>query len=190
MKKLHLGCGKSPMDGWINLDQTAHAGVDVVFDLDRCDAYRLPFEDDSISEFYGSHVIEHITKTLPLMQELHRVAKPDARLLFKCPYGSSDDAFENPTHVKQYFLHSSGYWSQPFYWRESYAYTGDWATERTVLLVPHAIAGAKDSQALMNDVMQKRNVVRELHMYLRAVKPIREARKELQIPPKVEICLI
>jgi hypothetical protein len=48
------------------------------------------------------------------MEELHRIAKPNAKVVFKVPYGSSDRAFEDPTHVRQYFLHSFDYFCQPF----------------------------------------------------------------------------
>src|SRR6266849_4569920 len=101
MKRLHLGCGRKILPDWINVDVIPGEGVDVVADLDACAKTPLPFETDSIDEFLGSHLLEHITHALPLMQELHRVAKPGAQAVFNLPYGSSDDAFEDPTHVRQ-----------------------------------------------------------------------------------------
>lgn len=65
-----------------------------------------------------------------MMQELHRIAKPGAKANFRLPNGASDDAFEDPTHVKQYFLQSFGYFSQPYYWRSDYGYRGDWKADK------------------------------------------------------------
>src|SRR6478735_424319 len=115
-EKLHLGCGKTILKEWINLDIMKGQGVDIVADLEKCSETPLPFEDNSIDEFFASHLIEHIHHTLPMMQELHRIAKNDAKAVFRLPYGSSDDAYEDPTHVRQYFLNSFGYFSQPYYW--------------------------------------------------------------------------
>ena len=134
-RKLHVGCGRNIMESWINLDIADLPGVDIVADLDNCKNVKLPLGNDSIDEFFVSHVIEHIRNPLDMMEELHRVASPDALAVFRCPYGSSDEAFEDPTHVRQYFLNSFGYFSQPFYWRADYGYRGDWITEKITLIV-------------------------------------------------------
>lgn len=122
MNRLNIGCGRDIKEGWINLDLFPLEGVDIVTDLEKCATDPIPLDDNSIDEFYCSHVIEHVVNTLPLMQELHRIAKPDAVALFRVPYGSSDDAFEDPTHVRQYFRSSFKYFSQPLYWRTDYGY--------------------------------------------------------------------
>ncbi|MGY1423744.1 class I SAM-dependent methyltransferase [Bacillus cereus] len=70
-KKIHLGCGKTILEGWINIDITPLEGVDVVADLNQCGTKPLPFESDSIDEFLASHLLEHIQKPLDLMEELH-----------------------------------------------------------------------------------------------------------------------
>lgn len=188
--KLELGCGKNPMPGWIHLDYMDLQGVDVVANLDTCDEVPLPFEDNTIDEFFGSHVIEHISKPLPMMEELHRIAKPGARALFKCPYGSSDDAFENPTHVRQYFLHSYGYFSQPYYWREDYGYKGDWKVEKIYLIVSKKRYEGKTVDEIMYEVNTFRNVVIEMTVELSAVKPIREPKRELQTPDNIEFVFV
>jgi len=176
--RLNLGCGRSPLSGWINLDCVDLPGVDVVADLNDCRKTPLPFADNSVDEFYLSHVIEHITDTLGLMQELHRIAKPDARLVARTPYGSSDDAWEDPTHVRPYFIQSWGYFSQPYFWRASYGFTGDWQPEEIQLLTPH-------EGMTTERLFAERNTVREMIATLRCVKPIREPKRELQVLPKI-----
>lgn len=112
-KKLNVGCGRDILPEWINLDYAALRGIDVVYDLERCAEIPMPFEDDSIDEFLLSHVIEHIRNSMPMMQELHRIAKPGALARIRLPHGASDDAWEDPTHVRSYFQQSFGYFSQP-----------------------------------------------------------------------------
>ena len=190
LDRLHLGCGRTILKDWINLDFVELAGVDVVANLDACTEIPLPFKDNSIVEFYGSHLIEHIQHTLPLMQELHRIATAGARATFRLPYGSSDDAFEDPTHVKQYFLQSFGYFSQPYYWRADYGYRGDWKTEKITLLVSEEKYQHQSFQQIYEDVMTKRNVVREMVVELTAIKPIREPKKELQTRPIIDFVMV
>lgn len=79
MTRLHLGCGRTILEGWINLAVVRLPGVDVVANLDDCQNNPLPFEESCI-----------------------------------------DDAVEDPTHARQYFLNSFGYFLQPFYWRADY----------------------------------------------------------------------
>lgn len=190
MRRLNVGCGRNVLPQWINLDRVALPGVDVVADLAAGAAAALPFADDSINEFLLQHVLEHIREPLPLMQELHRIARPGAVAIVRTPYGSSDDAWEDPTHVRPYFLGSFGYFGQPLYWRADYGYRGDWAVERIVLLIPRSRAGARSADAVMELVRRERNVVAEMYAELRAVKPIRPPLRELQQMPPVMIELI
>lgn len=184
-EKLHLGCGKTILEGWVNLDRAVLPGVDVVADMDCCATQPLPFPDNIFKEILGRHVIQCIRNPLPLFQELHRIARPLATATFVLPYGSSDDAFEDPTHVRQYFLRSFAYFSQPYYWRADYGYRGDWLVEKICLQVSTAYRG-KNPGEILADVMKLRNVVQEMTVRLLAIKPIREARKELQVAPIIE----
>lgn len=189
LKKLHLGCGRDILQGWINLDAVPLEGVDVVANLDECRTTKLPFGNDSIDEFLANHVIEHLHNCLPFMEELHRIAKPNAKAVFRVPYGSSDDAFEDPTHRRQLFLNSFQYFSQPLYWRADYGYRGDWLTEKIELIVEADRHQEETVEEIMWQVHTFRNIVKEMVVELRAIKPIREPNKELQIQPKIEIIL-
>ncbi len=187
--KLNVGCGRNAMEGWVNLDRVELPGVNIVADIDRCAEEPLPLEDDYVDEFLLSHVIEHLRNPLPLMQELHRIAKPNALAAIRVPYGSSDDAFEDPTHVQRYFLNSFGYFSQPSYWRADYGYRGDWQPEKVRLLLPAAENQGLSPKEIMTKISTLRNQVGEMMAELRAVKPIREPKKELQRAPKIELSL-
>jgi predicted SAM-dependent methyltransferase len=187
--KVNLGCGRNILPGWVNLDFAPLPGVDVVANLDGCAEQPLPFADDSVDEFLLSHVLEHLVEPLALLQELHRIAKPETRAVVRVPYGGSDDAFEDPTHVHQYFLNSFGYFSQPFYWRADYGYRGDWIAEKITLLVDKKEHEGMSGEEILARVNTLRNVVKEMVVELVAVKPIRESRRELQVAPAINIRL-
>lgn len=175
--KLNVGCGRNPLKGWINIDRVELPGVDIVTQTMH---YSLPMlSDNSVDEFLLSHVIEHIHETLPFMQELYRVAKPGAQMTIRTPYGSSDDAWEDPTHVRPYFINSFLYFSQPAYWRADYGYRGDWQIKEI------ALRARADYRP--NGIFWDRNVIAEMVAKLEAIKPMREPRRELQQAPQVTI---
>jgi hypothetical protein len=194
--KLNVGAGRDCKEGWVNLDSAPLPGIDIVHDLERCGelggSICLPKRDgdifngimpcDSVDEFLLSHVLEHIRNVLPMMQELHRIARPGALMTIRCPYGTSNDAFEDPTHVRHIFEGSFMYFAQPTYWRADYLYRGDWQPQEVTLFL------SEDGQRLHREQVRRalatqRNIVREIVAKLIAVKPIREPRKELQTAP-------
>lgn len=54
-ERLHIGCGKSPIPGWVNVDQFPLPGVDRVLDVGE----GLPFEN--VSFLYAEHFLEHLS---------------------------------------------------------------------------------------------------------------------------------
>lgn len=180
--RLNLGCGKHPMEGWVNVDSTKGPGVDHVMSLERIHPW--PWDTDSVDEVMASHVIEHLANPLRMMNQLWRVCKPDARATFACPYGSSDDAWENPTHVRPMFVGSWGFFGQPMYWREDaagYGYVGDWVVEEIHLRVTKTTWGKAGGMfAMWDQVMTDRNVVSEMVATLRCQKPARPPDRDLQ----------
>jgi len=177
---LNLGCGRSPLPGWVNLDLAPGPGIDVVADLDACRTTPLPFAENSVSRMRMVHVLEHIEDTLGLLQELHRIAEPRALLLVHSPYGSSDDAYEDPTHCQRFFINSFAYFAQPTFWRADYGYRGDWEAESVVLVMPAADNQGLTEQEMTRKVFQLRNVVQEIQVVMKAIKPIRPADRALQ----------
>ncbi len=192
---LNLGCGRDILPGAINVDIYGHPGVAFIVDLDKCRYKRLPFQDNYADVLILSHILEHLRDPLSLMGECHRVAKPNALLTVRCPYGSSDDAWSDQTHVRAYFLSSFEAFGQPYYERADYAYRGDWQVEEYMVLVDQAELesihlAAMDStnwkaeDELHRRLFKHRNFVRELIVSMRAVKPIRPP-KFIKTPPKI-----
>ena len=186
--KLNVGCGRDVRDGWINIDRMALPGVDHVVELDDPDKVTIPLPDDSVDEFALSHILEHIHHPLPLMAELWRVARDGARCEVRCPYGSSDDADEDPTHVRRMFPNSFAYFGQGAYWRADYGYRADWDVTGITLAVPEVRYAGATVEQIAGDVMSLRNVVVEMRAELVAVKP---ARTDAEFPaPTVSIELV
>lgn len=177
--RLNLGCGRDIRPGWVNVDSVPLPGVDHVADFDHKPV--LPVADDSVAYSEGSHVIEHLAAPLPFMEELWRVTEPGGRAVFRCPYGSTDDADEDPTHVRRMFHGSWSYFAQPNYWRADYGYGGDWQPVRVTLTVFPDFAPQSDG-ALYELIAARRNVVAEMSAELRCVKPARQPLRELQEP--------
>ena len=81
--KLHLGCGKRYLEGYIHID---------IADFEHID-HKIPvhnlsiFEDGSISEIYASHVIEYFDRdeVLNLLAEWKRVLKEGGVLRVAVP---------------------------------------------------------------------------------------------------------
>jgi predicted SAM-dependent methyltransferase len=82
MQKLHLGCGSKYLEGWTNVD----------IQSDRADLHAditnlKTIQDDSVSEIYACHVLEHISrrKLIPTLQEWWRVLCPGGNLRLAVP---------------------------------------------------------------------------------------------------------
>lgn len=174
---LNVGSGIQLMDGAINLDK---ANADVDFDLETCAHDAMPFESDYFDELHASHVLEHITNILPLMQELHRVAKQNAIFHIRVPHGASAIAFEDPTHVRQFFQNSWLYFTPMAYKRADYGYRGDWMCVEQVFIVQEEFKQLAQQEPGEARYMVKHgfNVVEEIIVALRAIKPTRPVKDQ------------
>lgn len=200
--RLNLGCGRDVRQGWVNVDIIPAEGVhfadlnDPEWDVQLhasvtdCDEKTVEGWDVwEVAEYtLASHVIEHLTHPLHFMEGLWRLTKPGGVVEVACPFGSSDDAFEDPTHVRNMFIGSFGYFGQPYYWQADYGYRGDWRIQKMKLTLMEHMGYSEHTPIaqIMNDVRHLRNVVGEMIVIMEAVKPIREPRRELQEKVDVE----
>jgi SAM-dependent methyltransferase len=175
--RLNLGCGRDVRQGWVNVDRAPAPGIDVVTDFDHLP--HLPFTDSQVGYSEAEHVIEHLENPLPFMQELWRVTRSGGHVVFRCPYGSTDDADEDPSHVRRMFPGSWVAFGQPYYWRADYGYRGDWQLKELTLAVFPEFAECTDSE-LWSMIRFQRNVVTEQVAKLECVKPARKPLRELQ----------
>lgn len=92
---LDVGCGQNKIPGSVGIDRVSLPDVDVVHDLDT---YPWPFPDNSFDEIRLSQVIEHLKDVLAVMEELHRIGRPGARISIYTPHFSSFNSWTDPTH--------------------------------------------------------------------------------------------
>lgn len=181
--RLNLGCGRDYREGWVNVDhpkaQTKH---DAPWDMD---SQMSPFGDDSVEHSEGSHVLEHLHHPLHFMEQLWLATKPGGTARFLLPYGSSDDAWEDPTHVRPWFINSFAPFAAPYYWRADYGYKGDWQPKLVILKIDCEL-GALSDQNLLKLVATQRNIVNEMEVLLEAVKPRRPPDREMQQPARLQ----
>ena len=98
--KLNLGSGpEQGSNGWTNID--LGGGADLAIDL----TLGIPFEDNSVSQIYTSHFLEHLSydQINPLLLECLRVLIPGASMLICVPDSEAfiqayvnDDYIERP----------------------------------------------------------------------------------------------
>jgi SAM-dependent methyltransferase len=96
---LDVGCGSAKTPGAVGLDISPNTEADIVHDLD---AFPYPIEDSSFDQILLQDVIEHVREPIRVFEELHRIARPGARIQLRTPHFSSVLAYGDPTH-RHYF---------------------------------------------------------------------------------------
>jgi len=100
LRILDVGCGAhKQIESAIGIDRHPHPGVDVVADLERV----VPLADRSVDHVFAVHFLEHVHNLLPLLNELHRVLRPQGVLHVMVPHHAHVNALADPTHVR--FFH-------------------------------------------------------------------------------------
>jgi SAM-dependent methyltransferase len=183
--RVNLGCGSEPESGFLSVDRVLGCGADLAFDLEDCArGTPLPFADGTVDVVLASHVLEHITGLVPLMREIHRALKPGGHLCVVSPYVSSDDAWEDPTHVRAFTELSFHYFNEKLYSKPGHA--GHYPSEIdftlnvvSTTLVPFADLvdplspnriGSQAEMAIKKRFM--RNIIKEMQVVLSKPKPV------------------
>jgi len=81
--RLHLGCGKRYIPGFIHIDIRKFPHIDYVSSVDKLDM----FKDNSVDLIYCCHVIEHFKRNQieNVLKEWYRVLKPRGVLRIAVP---------------------------------------------------------------------------------------------------------
>lgn len=183
--KLNLGCGHDLRKGHINIDRTKEHGADIATDFESPACLQM-FDTDSVDYIHAAHLLEHLHNILPFMQECWRVAKPNAVMEIWVPYGSSDDADEDPTHVRRFFLNSCEYFGQPIYTRADYGYRGDWEVVLTRLFLTKGYEKASEEE-IQSMILMARNIIEVMQVVMKAVKPCRKPGDPRIVTPVLNI---
>lgn len=95
---LNLGCGKTKLPGYINIDCNPMVEPDMVHDI----SIIFPFDADSIDEIRAHDVLEHVPtlSTMPVIAEIWRILKPGGIFDVQVPDAEhGQGAFMDPTHI-------------------------------------------------------------------------------------------
>ena len=82
MTKLNLGCGYNILDGYVNIDKVQTTPETIVANI-----LTLDFPDESVTEIYLRHVIEHFfeDEIRQLLQNCHRLLQKGGSLIIETP---------------------------------------------------------------------------------------------------------
>lgn len=167
---LNIGCGGNLQEGFANHDRKPAPHVDFASDLETEQLHGVA--SGAWDCVLASHVLEHIANLIPLMRDIHRVLKPGGHLIAVTPYASSNDAVEDPTHVRFFTEASWYYFDRRLYERTGHAGNYDSPVDFSfdvlaVSLVPY--------QEFLGDpeldwkMKHWRNIIREVQAVLRKV---------------------
>lgn len=187
MAQLNLGCGFDKREGWINADGFKECDPDVLMDIET---FPWPFEDDQFDRILMKHVLEHVGATFQdfraVMRELYRVLKPGGVLEIHVPHFRHDTYWSDPTHVRAFTPLTFEMMSKAKnddwiarranYTMLAYALGVDFEVVNAVQVYDNAWVererrGEVDRATLRKMANETWNVIRELHIQVRAVKP-------------------
>jgi predicted SAM-dependent methyltransferase len=83
IRNLQLGCGETPLDGWLNTDARPLGPAIAYLDVSE----RFPFPDATFDGVYSEHLIEHLSYEDggAMLAECHRVLRPGGILRTATP---------------------------------------------------------------------------------------------------------
>jgi SAM-dependent methyltransferase len=81
--KLHLGCGKRQLAGYVHVDLADFPHIDLRTSVDNLEF----FKSETVEEIYSSHTFEYFDRmeAPKVLGEWHRVLKPEGRLYVTVP---------------------------------------------------------------------------------------------------------
>lgn len=116
---LELGCGFNKRPGAYGVDIIPGSQADLIHDLDN---YPYPFKDSCWDRIVCLDVLEHVENFVKTVEEIWRIASPNATVEISGPFMSSVHFFTDPTHKRALTSRSFDYFcpDRPLY---RYGYT-------------------------------------------------------------------
>jgi SAM-dependent methyltransferase len=109
MLKVNLGSGYYYKEGYVNVDFDKLQNYDVHHDLDK---FPYPFKSNSVDLVECDHVLEHLNHPHRVMCEIHRILKPEGKVIVKVPHFSR--GFTHSDHKRGFDI------TFPYYFKEDF----------------------------------------------------------------------
>jgi len=103
MKILDVGCGNNKIKGAIGIDKSSDTQADIIHDLNK---FPYPFNNDEFDMVICNDILEHLDDIVTVMEEIHRISKPNAMVKIRVPHFSDSNAYSDITH-KHFFSRQS-----------------------------------------------------------------------------------
>ena len=85
IKKLNLGWGKYPMNGYINLDMDKKSNADIIHDLE---VFPWPLPDNHFEIIRMDHILEHLNDIRQTLNEIDRILINGGQVIIRVPHFS------------------------------------------------------------------------------------------------------
>lgn len=177
---LNVGSGvdykaSNASEEWTNVDMNPRVEPDVVCAAEDLDKH---FGADTFDEVHLIHVWEHCEDLIKVMEQIWRVMKAGGKLVVICPYWTAENAFADPTHRHCITRITYGFLSYHVYQANAAMGTRmsqlfpecDFDIEKMHGVPMDGKEKYKDQEFAVKHYM---NVLEELQVELRCVKPIR-----------------
>lgn len=97
MRILDIGCGNRKEKGAIGIDISLETKADIICDLN---IFPYPLKSNQFDLILCYDILEHLTDTIKVMEEIHRVAKPNGIVKIRVPHYACWWGWSDPTHKK------------------------------------------------------------------------------------------
>jgi|SRR3989338_2770831 len=101
MKILDFGCGRKKYQGSIGIDIASNSTADIKWDLDK---FPYPLKTNYFDFIWCHHSLEHVSDIFKTLEELYRVAKPNAIIEVHVPHAIQAGAMAHLDHKRTFKL--------------------------------------------------------------------------------------
>jgi len=112
-KELNLGGGQTKIPGSANIDLIKTSAVDIQHDLNHTP---YPLKTNQFTKIYCYDILEHLHNVIKVMEELHRIGRPNAKIIIRSPHFSHMNAYTDITHVHHFGFFSFDYFTDNNKW--------------------------------------------------------------------------
>ena len=96
---LNFGSGSDVAADEFGVDIIPNLGVSVICDFEHT---YLPFRSASVDRIRTNHCLEHLDNIVGLMEEMHRILKPNGELDIVVPHFGAIGFWRDPTHKRPF----------------------------------------------------------------------------------------